>query len=214
MAQYNGLADITVWLTDEQGKLKVTKEFGNTGVFTINLMSSAGATQFNMSGLNPTLQKVYGSNVLAEQQVGAAQPSITIGANDIPHKVSDLLIGLEADTNVKGGYASKNTKASMGGVIAHSNGRSGADYYIAFPLGTFTAGNMNLQTDTNNPVSVHDAITFGAQARPSDGLLYERFYSDDDEFDKEKMLTYIIDGYKKDVSSTIQQAASTQQHTA
>ncbi len=52
-------------------------------------------------------------------------------------------------------------------------------------------GELNIQTDTENPNVVHDALTLNAQARPSDLLLYEKFYSDEKDFDYVNMLKYL-----------------------
>lgn len=195
--ELKGLSDFVIGMMTDKGKLIVGEEgLSETGLFKVDLSSSKGATQANITNLNPTVTKVYGSNSVAEQQVGVASPSVALAANDIPHLIYDKVMGMEADkTNT--GMAVKFSKAALAGVIAHSTSLDGSvDAYMAFPLGVVTPGDLALATDQENPTVVHDALTLAAQARPSDNLLYQKFYSDDPEFDYEKMLAFIFDGYK------------------
>lgn len=208
--EITGLNDIFVWTYDKSKNLNIDPEHGGfnydgnkgkvfdpvtgtelEGIFKVDLESSLGATQANISGLAPTVQRVYGSNATAEVTAGAEQPSIALGANDIPHTVYDLLTGLVKDKF--GGYARKGqTELVNGGIIAHSvNTHNNIDLYFAFPSGVFTAGELNMGTDTENPNVVHDALTFTAQARGTDLLLYEKFYSNERNFDFTNMIKYL-----------------------
>ena len=63
--------------------------------------------------------------------------------------------------------------------------------YFAFPFGVFVPGELNMGTNTENPNVVHDALTLNAQARGKDLLLYEKFYSDEQSFDFDKMIEFI-----------------------
>jgi hypothetical protein len=108
--------------------------------------------------------------------------------------VYDTFVGLQAD-QTNGGMAAKSGATVTGGLIVHSQHRSGVDLYMAFPMGIFTPGEMNLQTNQQNPTIVHDALTFSVQARASDQLVYQKFYSDEENFDYEKMLAFIFEGY-------------------
>lgn len=196
--EIQGLDDIIVFKYDNTGKLATTPEvgglttnMGKPGLFKIDLASSRGATQAEISNMSATATKVYGSNAVAEQTIGTASPSISLGANDIPHEIYDTLIGLEKGKY--GSYEQKQSKLVQGGIIAHShNTNNNVDLYFAFPLGTFTTGgNLNMQTNSENPVVAHDAFALAAQARPSDLLLYAKFYSDDVDFNYDNMLAYI-----------------------
>lgn len=207
--ELTGLNDFIVWLYDKDGKLITTPDNGGftydgdkgkvfapgktqemPGLFRVDLQSSYGAVQANITGLAPTTTKVYGSNAVAEQYVGAVNPQAALTANDIPHKVYDLLTGLKADKF--GGYGHKENKMARGGVIIHShNDNHDVDLYFAFPLGLFVPGELNPQTNNENSTVVHDALTLQAQARGTDMLLYEKFYSDEQDFDFEKMVNYI-----------------------
>lgn len=202
--ELQGLNDLLVFKYDKDGKLVtdeskgvLTTNIGKDGVFKIDLESSKGATQANITGLSRTAQAVYGSNAKAEQHFGAYQITGTFGANDIPHNFYDAIVGLEKDSKLGfGNMAKDSTPLAYGGVIAHSyNSNIGVDLYFALPYGNLKpGGDLTMGTDNENPTLVHDTFTLNAAARPSDGLVYEKFYSDEDGFDFDKMLNWIISG--------------------
>lgn len=208
--ELQGLNDYITWRYDSEGKVITDPDQGGftydgdkgkvfdpktheelKGLFRVDLASSKGATQANVTGLAQSVQRVYGSNSIAEVNVGSEQPQVALAANDIPYQVSDTLIGLERDKF--GGFARKGQpKQSQGGVILHSyNPWKDIDFYFAFPLGLYVPGEMNLQTDNENKNVVHDAMTLNAQARGTDLLLYEKFYSTEEGFDFGQMVKYI-----------------------
>jgi hypothetical protein len=208
--EVTGLDDIIVFTLDQDDKLNTDptkggfsydgdkgKVFDPTthaqipGLFKIDLASSKGATQANITGIASTVSRVYGSNAIAEVNSGAEQPSIALGANDIPHEIYDQLAGLTKDK--LGSYVRKGrSNPTKGGVIIHTaNKNKGIDLYVAFPYGTFAPGELNLGTDTENENVVHDALTLSASSRPSDLLLYAKFYSNEADFDFTKMIKFV-----------------------
>ena len=208
--EITGLNDVIVWMYDKDGKVITDPSAGGftydgdkgkvytvkdkteiKGLFKIDLASSYGATQANITGLAPSVNRVYGSNYVAEVNTGAEQPSIALAANDIPHVIYDLLTGLKKDQF--GGYTRQGKATpTTGGVLAHSyNTHKGTDLYFAFPMGTFIPGELNMGTNTENPNDVHDALTLNAQARSTDLLLYEKFYSDEKDWNFDKMVSYV-----------------------
>lgn len=210
--EITGLNDFIVWMYDQNGKVITDPESGGfsydgdkgkvftqkdhkevKGLFKVDLESSLGATQANITGLAPSVSRVYGSNYVAEVNTGAEQPSIALAANDIPHGVYDLLTGLSKDKQNAGGYVRQGKAATVnGGVIAHSyNTHKNIDLYFAFPFGVFVPGELNMGTNTENPNVVHDALTLNVQARGKDLLLYEKFYSDEPSFDFDQMIEFI-----------------------
>ena len=224
--EITGLEDFVLWTYDKDGNVNTdTNGFvydGNKGkvfddenkeikgLFKVDLASSYGATQANITGLAPTVNRVYGSNAMAEVNVGAEQPSIALAANDIPHQVYDLLTGLKLDEHK--GYARKGqANPTIGGVIAHThNTHKNIDLYVAFPMGTFVPGDLNMGTNTENPNVVHDALTLNAQARGTDSLLYEKFYSDETGFSLGEMYKYITGQTPVDNTAGNKQATDTQ----
>ncbi|WP_262316411.1 phage tail protein [Lacticaseibacillus parakribbianus] len=201
--ELRGLADFVLAHYDnETHQIITTSGSTSTNPFTVNLSTSLGSTQGNITGLSTAPEKVYGSDAVAEQTIGVLQPSVALAANDIPHEIMDEYSGLVAD-KVNGGYAGKSGVLVEGGLILHSKNRTGdVDAYIAFPSGLYTPGDLTLGTNQQSPTVAHDALTFSVQARASDHLVYQKFYSDDEDFDYEKMLAFIFAGYEAKNTST------------
>lgn len=209
--ELNGFARAIVAPEDDNAKLKTLDEFKKygqyktQGVFQADLQTAKGTTQSNITGLNPTITKVYGSNTTAESEVGVENISCTFAANDMPFDISSLMQGLVRD-DTHGGYKRADKRLFKGAYIAISENH-GFPVYYAFPYCTFTPGSgVNMQTDAASPVTVHDSFTVTPQARPSDNLLYQIFVGDADRDtawkDEETMLEYIIDGFQKATTSS------------
>ncbi|MCT3382258.1 phage tail protein [Lactobacillus johnsonii] len=209
--ELNGFARAIVAPEDDNAKLKTLDEFKKygqyktQGVFQADLQTAKGTTQSNITGLNPTITKVYGSNTTAESEVGVENISCTFAANDMPFDISSLMQGLVRD-DTHGGYKRADKRLFKGAYIAISENH-GFPVYYAFPYCTFTPGSgVNMQTDAASPVTVHDSFTVTPQARPTDNLLYQIFVGDADRDsawkDEETMLEYIIDGFQKATTSS------------
>lgn len=209
--ELNGFARAIVAPEDDNAKLKTLDEFKKygqyktQGVFQADLQTAKGTTQSNITGLNPTITKVYGSNTTAESEVGVENISCTFAANDMPFDISSLMQGLVRD-DTHGGYKRADKRLFKGAYIAISENH-GFPVYYAFPYCTFTPGSgVNMQTDAASPVTVHDSFTVTPQARPTDNLLYQIFVGDSDRDsawkDEETMLEYIIDGFQKATTSS------------
>lgn len=223
--EIQGLNDILIWMYDKDGKVvtdentgfKFDGNKGKTydqnnkeipGIYKMDLESVYGVTQANINGLAPSVQRVYGSNFVAEVNAGTEQPTMAIAANDVPHIIYDLLTGLGKDKF--GGYARKGkSQPRTGGVIAHSyNPHTDTDFYFAFPMGVFVPGELNMQTNNENSNEVHDALTLNAQARGTDRLLYEKFYSDEKDFDFGNMVRFISGQDTVDATASNKQATT------
>ncbi|OYR87460.1 phage tail protein [Lactobacillus taiwanensis] len=209
--ELNGFERAIVAPEDDNAKLKTLDEFKKygqyktQGVFQADLQTAKGTTQSNITGLNPTITKVYGSNTTAESEVGVENISCTFAANDMPFDISSLMQGLVRD-DTHGGYKRADKRLFKGAYIAISENH-GFPVYYAFPYCTFTPGSgVNMQTDAASPVTVHDSFTVTPQARPTDNLLYQIFVGDADRDsawkDEETMLEYIIDGFQKATTSS------------
>ena len=200
--QLKGLKDFILGLFNQDGKLITGPQgLSANGIFVVDLASSKGAIEANITGINANVEQIYGSNELAEQMVGAIRPKIELAANDIPHDVYDKCAGLTDSSD--GGFEAHSGQIITGAAIIHStNMAESIDCYLAFPMGIFVPGSMNLKTDTQNGVLIHDSLTLNCEARSSDGLVYKKFYSDAKNFDKEKMLADIFPGYSVSSSST------------
>lgn len=209
--ELNGFARAIVAPEDDNAKLKALDEFKKygqyktQGIFQADLQTAKGTTQSNITGMNPTITKVYGSNTTAESEVGVENISCTFAANDMPFDIASLMQGLVKD-ETHGGYKRADKRLFKGAYIAISENH-GFPVYYAFPYCTFTPGSgVNMQTDAASPVTVHDSFTVTPQARPTDNLLYQIFVGDSDRDsawkDEETMLEYIIDGFQKATTSS------------
>nr|UVY01444.1 MAG: tail tube protein [Bacteriophage sp.] len=210
--ELNGFARAIIAPLDDDGKLKSLDEFKKYGVykekglFQADLQTAKGTTQSNITGMNPTINKVYGSNTAAESEVGIENISATFAANDMPFDISSLLNGLIQDKD-NGGYKRADKRLFKGVYIAISENH-GFPVYYAFPYCTFTPGTgVNMQTDAASPVTVHDTFTVTPQARPKDNLLYQIFVGDKERDpnwkSEDAMLAYIVDGYTQGSASAV-----------
>lgn len=209
--ELNGFSRAIIAPLDNSGKFITVDEFkkygkyASKGIFQVDIETSKGTTQGNITGLNPTVTKVYGSNTVAEVETGVENPSVTLGANDLPFEISSLIQGLVRDEE-HGGYKRADKTLFHGALILISSSHN-HDAYYSFPYGTFTAGSgVNMQTDAASPVTVHDSVTFSPQARPKDNLLYQ-INVDDKNVDpnfkgEEALLDYIIDGLSAPTTKT------------
>lgn len=204
--ELNGFARALIAPEDDNARLKSVDEFKKygrykaQGIFQADLQTAKGTTQSNITGLNPTIQKVYGSNTVAESEVGIENISATLAVNDMPFDISSLLQGMYKD-ETHGGYKRADKRLFKGAYIAISENH-GFPVYYAFPYCTFTPGTgVNMQTDAASPVTVHDTFTVTPQARPTDNLLYQIFVGDLDRDpawkSEEAMLAYIVDGFQQ-----------------
>lgn len=204
--ELNGFARALIAPEDDNARLKSVDEFKKygryktQGIFQADLQTAKGTTQSNITGLNPTIQKVYGSNTAAESEVGIENISATLAVNDMPFDISSLLQGMYKD-ETHGGYKRADKRLFKGAYIAISENH-GFPVYYAFPYCTFTPGTgVNMQTDAASPVTVHDTFTVTPQARPADNLLYQIFVGDPDRDpawkNEEAMLAYIVDGFQQ-----------------
>ncbi len=204
--ELNGFARAIIAPEDNNATLKSLDEFKKygqyktQGVFQADLQTAKGTTQSNITGLSPTITKVYGSNTTAESEVGVENISCTFAANDIPFDISSVMQGLVKD-ETHGGYKRADKSLFKGAYIAVSENH-GFPVYYAFPYCTFTPGSgVNMQTDAASPVTVHDSFTVTPQARPTDNLLYQIFVGDTNTDpawkNEESMLEYIINGFQK-----------------
>jgi len=193
---YVGLKSFTVGMLDEKGQLikDTTKGLSEQGIFEANLTTAMGATQANITGLAPSLQKIFGSNAVADNSVGVAQPQVVLGANNLPHEIGDKLVGMIID-EMGAATATSGLIPNVALIVTTQDVATKKDINIAFFGGNMVRGEANLQTNNQNEVRVNDALTFSANARVSDGAPYKIFYAENAKFDREKMLNEVFPGY-------------------
>lgn len=131
------------------------------GVFRVDLSSSGGATQANISNLQGTITKTYGSNAVARAAAGTPEPTVALGANGIPFDVIQSVTGMKK--NADGSYT-RNTDAEINhcALLICSDDWDGNQGYVGFYDGTVTMGNTNIQTNNQSEKITADSLTFTA----------------------------------------------------
>ncbi|MEJ6358712.1 major tail protein [Lactiplantibacillus plantarum] len=189
-----GLKAFTIGLIDAKGNL-ITGEKGlsTDGIFEVNAVTGKGATQANITGLAPTMTKIWGSDSLIDQEIGKVSPQVALGANDLPHEIVDKILGRKPED---GGQVAVNGTLPHAALLVTSHSkRDNAEVYFGFYDGFFTMSDKNMQTDTETAQRSIDNLTFHANYRANDGAPYVTFNQADKEFDRAKMLANVFPGY-------------------
>lgn len=151
----------TVITDDSKGGLTGNMGAKAPGVFSVNLSSAGGATKANISNLQGSVKKTYGSNAVARAAAGTPEPTIALAANNIPFDVLAKVTGMVADG--QGGYV-RNTAPEINhcALLISTTSWSGSDRYIGFYDGTVTMGNTNIATNDAAEKIAEDDLTFTA----------------------------------------------------
>lgn len=139
----------------------LTSNCGAPGVFRVDLNSSGGATQANISNLQGTITKTYGSNAVARAAAGTPEPTVALGANGIPFDVIQSVTGMRK--NADGSYT-RTTDAEINhcALLICADDWDGNQGYVGFYDGTVTMGNTNIQTNNQSEKITADSLTFTA----------------------------------------------------
>lgn len=149
-------------ITDEaQGGLTGNMGTQAPGVFSVNLSSAAGATKANISNLQGSVKKTYGSNAVARAAAGTPEPTVALAANNIPFDILAKITGMKSDG--KGGYI-RDTAPEINhcALLISSTAWNGSERYVGFYDGTVTMGNTNIQTNDASEKIAEDSLTFTA----------------------------------------------------
>ena len=134
---------------------------GYPGVFNVNLNDAGGATQANISNLQGTVTKTYGSNAVARAAAGTPEPTVALGANGLPFDVLQRITGMKPDG--KGGYVrTTDPEVNHCALLICTTDWDGADRFIGFYDGTVTMGNTNIQTNNQSEKITADTLTYTA----------------------------------------------------
>lgn len=174
MARKTGFSRGFVAILNDDEKIVADAESGltTTGVFEINAKTSLGTVQAAISGLEPSVKKVYGS----DQQVdviaqGSGNVAMTLSANDMPEDVLAKLAGMSKDS-LGGYYLSPDTIPPKTAVLLESHDKAGQPLWFALYKGTFGPEEVTLGTNQEAPNTTTDQIKFTALNRGSDGKVY------------------------------------------
>ncbi|MGF7437897.1 phage tail protein [Lentilactobacillus senioris] len=174
-------------INPETGKV-ITGAEGLTekGIFDARGKVAKGVTQANISGMAPSVTKIWGNNILQDQSVGKAQPSVAANFNDLPHDVLEKALGHESDG--KGGFMDNSD-----GVLPHlamaiiTQDLAGKDIYYCFYDGNLVPADKNIQTSNENETRDTDNLTYNPIAGPT-GHVYKTFYAGDEGFTEDALL--------------------------
>lgn len=161
-----GLNMIAVALKDDNNNVITDSNSGLTttnskypGVFILNLSTAAGVTKANITNWQGSPKKVYGSNAVASVMLPAPEPSVSLGANDIPLDIIAKLTGMAVNSD--GSFTRTATgKPVKGALLIGSQSFNGEQRFIGFYSGTFSLANSSLGTNTSSPKIVEDDLTF------------------------------------------------------
>ena len=169
------------------GKIvKGDKGLSDNGIFDARGKVALGVTQANITGLAPSVTKIWGNDLLQDQSIGKAQPSVAANFNDLPHDVLEKALGHESDG--KGGYLD-----NTNGVLPHlamdiiTSDLAGNDIHFAFYDGNMTMGDKTIQTSNKNESRDTDNLTYNPVAGQN-GHVFKTFYAGEEGFSDDALV--------------------------
>ncbi|KRN27746.1 hypothetical protein IV38_GL001960 [Lactobacillus selangorensis] len=165
-----------------------------SGVFIADLRTSKGATTANMANLTGTVTKKYGSNGVAYTSTGAAEPTVTLGANDLPHDILDKCLGRVANGKGMALQYNKTNLPDLALLIATDSLDDDFGVFFSFFNGNVSLPSYNVQTNNQSAQETNDSMTYTSIARASDGAAYGVFYGADTGFDSAAMMNEVFPG--------------------
>ena len=169
------------------------KALGETGIFTIDAKTSEGITVGNITGLAPTMTKVYGSDMVVETSgKGSGSVTATLGANDIPDDVLASISGMKQDETVGAWYLDPDSRPPYSAIEFISHDRLNNKVHFALHKGTFGPEEHNMQTNTDQPQVAVDSVTFTAVNRKSDKRVYSTINEKDTLFKQDAWDNYVF----------------------
>ena len=173
--------------------------FSESGIFDAQGRVAKGLSEANITGLAPSITKVWGNDQLQDQSVGKSQPSVATNFNDLPHEILEKALGEESDG--KGGFMD-----NASGVLPHiamdiiSSDLLGNVVHYCFYDGNMTQGDKTIQTSNENQTRAADALTFSPLAG-TNGHMMKTYYGVDKGFTDAALIAEIFPGAKGDGST-------------
>lgn len=150
------------------------------GIYKVTTSQDGGVSSAALSGLAPSVTRIWGNNSVADISVGKAQPSVALTINFLAHDVLAAILGREADG--KGGYDLEGHPVDVAVEIV-SETVAGGGIHFGFYDGYVTAGDLSLGTNNENETRVNDALTFTPFAN-DDNHVGKIYYDGDTGFDQ------------------------------
>ncbi|WP_282803942.1 phage tail protein [Secundilactobacillus kimchicus] len=150
------------------------------GIYKVSTKIDGGVTQAQLSGLAPSVTRIWGNNAVSDISIGKSQPSVAFTTNFLNHKVLAAILGRESDG--KGGYDLEGKVVDLAMEIVSSTVAGGAVHFGFFD-GYMTQGDLALQTNNENQSRVNDALTFSPIAN-DDEKIGKIYYDSETGFDQ------------------------------
>lgn len=196
MAKTKGIdsAQLAIFKQDDETIDLTNKAIGTTGVYKLDEKTAQGMTVGNITGLAPTMTKIYGSDMVVETSgKGVGSVQATVGANDIPEDVIDAITGVD---NTKGfSVVTADTRAPYSVIEFVTHGRLNNVLHFALLKGTFGLEEHNMQTNTESEQLAPDSLTFTGVNRQADKAAYAKGDEANDTFKLEDWEKFIFPGY-------------------
>lgn len=175
MAKTKGIdsARLAIFKQNEETIDTSNTTIGTTGIYKLDEKTAQGMTVGNITGLTPTMTKIYGSDMVVETSgKGVGSVQATVGANDIPEDVIDAITGVD---NTKGfSVVTSDTRAPYSVIEFITHGRMNNILHFALLKGTFGLEEHNMQTNTESENLAPDSLTFTGVNRQSDKAAYAK----------------------------------------
>lgn len=202
MAKTKGIdsARLAIFKQNEEKIDTSNTTLGTAGVYTLDEKTAQGMTVGNITGLTPTMTKIYGSDMVVETSgKGVGSVQATVGANDIPEPVIDAITGVD---NTKGfSVVTSDTRAPYSVIEFITHGRMNNILHFALLKGTFGLEEHNMQTNTESENLAPDSLTFTGVNRQSDKAAYAKGDEANESFKIDDWDKFIFPGYTATPSS-------------
>lgn len=196
MAETIGFSYANVAVLDSKTEkvLAGAEGLSTSGIFKVDAPSSKGVISAAISGLAPTITKIYGSNrAVGVSGQGAGNVQVTFAVNDLPTEVVNKLSGMKQDEN-GAWFIDSETKPPFAALELVSEGADQKAVHFALYKGTFAPESRNLQTNNESVQRATDSITFTALNRDSDGRVYAEYWDNDEKVKDDSITTDVFPG--------------------
>jgi len=207
---YFGLIDEdTDMLTGTQPSDPAAIPGAKNGIYEMNAGSVLGVLSAAITGLAPTITKIYGSDVQVDiSGQGTGNVSVTFAANDIPMDVEGIITGYKKN-EMGGWYLDDTSRAPFGALDLVSTNRQGQPIHIAFLKGRFAPEEKTLTSNNESPQRATDSLTFSAISRNNTDLRSVTRYVEDGQITLDQILQDAFMGYEKPAGTTPAPASGT-----
>jgi len=196
MAKTKGIdsAKLAIFTKDAEKVDLTNKAIGATGVYKLDEKTAQGMTVGNITGLAPTMTKIYGSDMVVETSgKGVGSVQATVGANDIPEDIIDAITGVD---NSKGfSVVTSDTRAPYSIIEFVTHGRLNNVLHFALLKGIFSLEEHNMQTNTGSEQLAPDSLTFTGVNRQADKAAYAKGDEANETFKVDEWEKFIFPGY-------------------